>query len=121
MKTPAEARAAWCAALRSGRFRQQTGCLEEDGRQCCLGVACRIAIEDGVPITVIADADGPTKFDGHVDYLPDSVMGWLGLTTPTGEFVDPYVASLVDANDNRSFNFGRIAYLIEDHESELIA
>lgn len=30
----------WVEALRSGEYRQNIGCLEDNGAYCCLGVLC---------------------------------------------------------------------------------
>lgn len=38
-----ENRNKWLAALRSGDYEQGTGRLAEDGKFCCLGVACEVA------------------------------------------------------------------------------
>lgn len=32
----------WCTALRSGRFKQTSGKLQDEKGYCCLGVACRV-------------------------------------------------------------------------------
>jgi hypothetical protein len=41
----------WVTALRSGRFKQGRSVLNQGDRAlCCLGVACEVAIEAGVPV-----------------------------------------------------------------------
>lgn len=36
----------WLKALRSGKFKQTTHCLQDDEGFCCLGVACKVLIPD---------------------------------------------------------------------------
>lgn len=36
----------WADALRSGKFKQTTGCLQDSNGYCCLGVACEIFIPE---------------------------------------------------------------------------
>lgn len=40
----------YVAALRSGEWTQAVGLLSYRGTYCCLGVACEVAIEDGMPL-----------------------------------------------------------------------
>jgi hypothetical protein len=73
-------------ALRSGDYTQTTGALcrvADNGTKsyCCLGVACEIAIANGLPLTLSDNRDSrsPTiQFDGCGGYLPDSVRYWYG-------------------------------------------
>jgi len=68
-------------ALRSGRFVQGTGALERDGRNCCLGVLCRVAMENGLDIQAAEKPDGDMAFGerGDTAYLPPEVYTWYGL------------------------------------------
>jgi hypothetical protein len=87
----------WVDALRSGMFKQCTVTLTHvnyDGKQshCCLGVACQVAIANGVPVgtwlpvaggalhyTEPADQPGrPRSYSGSK--LPPSVEEWLGIS-----------------------------------------
>lgn len=36
----------WVEALRSGKYEQGQGRLDYEGKQCCLGVLCKIAPEN---------------------------------------------------------------------------
>ena len=38
---------AWIKALRSGKFKQTTGTLQDRNGYCCLGVACEVVIPKG--------------------------------------------------------------------------
>ena len=40
----------WVAKLRSGEYEQGKGYLNDDGKMCCLGVLCEVAIEDGLAL-----------------------------------------------------------------------
>lgn len=42
-----EIKAEWVAALRSGEYQQGKDWLESDGKFCCLGVLCSIAVQKG--------------------------------------------------------------------------
>ena len=82
-----ENRAEWCAALRSGDFKQIYGCLKiQDKGYCCLGVACEL-------------------YPLHA-YLPLKVIELLGLT-------DGNQFSLVAMNDTYRKSFNEIADYIE--------
>lgn len=123
-------------ALRSGNFKQGTGSLEsweinEDGRvnprNCCLGVACRVALQNGLDLDVSIWSATPeiTMFDGEVGYLPSSVVDWYGfsnmnpaLKTPDLEFSLMCASTLNDSqqknfNDSRQKNFDEIAHYFE--------
>ncbi len=111
------------AALRSGEHKQVNGQLEHiDGRRCCLGVACRVAIADGVPITLDRDHKH-VSFDESEDLLPPAVQRWLTeehlenplllvaphhQTNETGE-----VEEATSLNDDFKFSFFQIADCFE--------
>ena len=63
-------------ALRSGRFIQGTGCLQSvignDSAYCCLGVACKIAEENGIPVV----CDSNAKIYGKTLFNQPSVKSW---------------------------------------------
>lgn len=41
----------WADALESGTYRQGTGALTSTVGHCCWGVACKLAVQDGVLVT----------------------------------------------------------------------
>lgn len=116
----------WVEALRSGDYKQATGVLTrvndkgEPESHCCLGVACQVAIENGVPLelTIREDTSSyedseyenmetPPKIIGYVEeafgpgisqtsVLPPIVQKWLGLTTLEGTFDEPIVVDRED-------------------------
>lgn len=92
----------WIEALRSGGYRQGIGRLHSytEGTYCCLGVACEVALSNGV----IED------YDGSEPVLPVEVRDWLGLSCEDGSY---YERNLIDHNDNDGWTFNQIADLIE--------
>ena len=80
-------------ALVYGGYEQCSGKLCESGKYCCLGVACEVAIKNGVELNVVnvdptpclcgavhGDEDGTGKtYDGETGILPPAVAAWLGL------------------------------------------
>lgn len=48
---------------------------------CCLGVACEVAIGDGLNIEVDKPADEPAQYDGEDGELPSSVRAYFGFGT----------------------------------------
>lgn len=120
-----ERRKLWVAGLRSGKYEQCRGSLEvvKGGKvsHCCLGVACRVALENGVEMSVVEGnyrrSDGMgTSFDGQVGTLPTPVARWLGLSL--GAVMIPYAKykrlSLVQLNDVSESPFSEIATVIEE-------
>jgi len=119
----------WVSVLRSSRFKQGTGALHvtrrtEDGDElCCLGVACVLAREAGVPVAVMLMEDEATvAYDGSFGTLPPRVFSWLGLATVDGEFSagTPIPDSLASRNDSGS-TFAEIADIIESEPKGLFA
>lgn len=115
----------WIAALRSGKYQQGIGHLAtidnenpQLHRYCCLGVACEVAIDNGVevPRAVAVTVDGALiHYSGHGVSLPDAVREWLGLPeygpvviTDGGHLMD-----VVTANDSAGWDFHRIADALE--------
>lgn len=105
----------WVSALRSGEFEQTKGVLEADGKFCCLGVACQVAIRAGVAIDVVPEPAGSVYYDGSDLSLPQSVIDWLGYTRP-----EPRLGgeTLTYLNDHRDKTFNEIADHIEKHMDE---
>lgn len=112
------------AALRSGEFEQGAGYLKYNGKYCCLGVFCEIAIRNGCEVQVLeSDAqEGKFFFDGIADFLPRSVMEWYGFDSHNPKVsIDPELhscadgccpmngASATEANDELHWDFSQIA------------
>lgn len=112
-------KARWLEALRSGRYARGTERLQADGKFCCLGVLCELAVADG-----IAEADHTSveryghvtyqaKSEGNASVLPGGVVAWAELPSENplvGSGDDRY--SVAHFNDH-GYSFGEIADLIE--------
>lgn len=74
-----EIKALWTAGLRSDEFTKGEEYLTRDGKDCCLGVLCKLAIRAGVEVEVFTGSDGIVYYDHASTTLPQSVMDWAGL------------------------------------------
>lgn len=120
-------------ALRSDTFIQGRNALEreaDDGtfHNCCLGVACRVAIADGLNLE-IRKADNAsnqklTTFDHSRGFMPMKVVNWLGLVETRNEaewvtnpllFIDDSIGWVTAAvlNDDMGYSFAQIADAFE--------
>jgi hypothetical protein len=114
-------------ALRSGNFTQGKRRLRNsDGRMCCLGVACEVALgHDANIVRWETDVrDDPRIYYGPVDgdtstgsytVLPNRVAEWYGFET-----ADPRLKTLsggsrnaTEANDDLGWDFAEIADAFE--------
>lgn len=120
--TPQEARKAWVQALRSGEYKQGNGYLHYGDTYCCLGVACDLAVKDGVEMDVDADDDeGAVAYDGAAVIPPSKAQSWLGLSDPYGRYMrDDKIHYLTSLNDAGT-PFAEIADLIESNPEGLFA
>lgn len=107
----------WADALRSGEYKQGTGTLkDEDGRYCCLGVACEISgLGEWDTARRYVISDGSMDGDYDIAFMPQSVAEWYGfengnvrLDTVMGR---PEFATTL--NDAYRYNFKEIADAIE--------
>ena len=138
------------AALRSGQFPQATGALQrmeydddDAGGFCCLGVACEVAIADGLQLSkeALPDPARPVHssklymhYGEEMSLLPDVVQQWYGLIddnpdlnvpTETGDEAgneafqerwqeDPHVRFVAaELNDDYGFALAQIADCFE--------
>jgi hypothetical protein len=104
-------------ALRSGRYEQGTGFLQtRDGKFCCLGVSCEVAMANGCPVRL----DHSTGYycavgggDASDVYLPTVVRDWFGFDEPNPTIATNYGdyerVTAVMANDELAWDFDRIA------------
>lgn len=120
-------KAKWLEALRSGEYEQGENWLQANGKYCCLGVLCELAVEAG-----IVDKDpgqSYVTFDREPAILPDRVITWAGLpkSSPVPEvFYHGEVVGLSDLNDGvtifnpvsgeerTKLDFSQIADIIEE-------
>ena len=103
-----KARNLWIRALRSGKYRWGKEELHPaEGKFCCLGVLCEIAIEQGVI----------KSYMPHYGFLPKEVRKWVGLSSCAGDFdapISPKENNLAAVNDGSKRNpFEKIANMIE--------
>lgn len=127
--------ALWVQALRSGEFEQGRSWLNLNNRYCCLGVACEVAIRNGVELKTETDGGGVVHYSDGLNpttakVLPIKVREWLGLAVGS---TDPYVRTarrlhdpqygtitagnsvqLTACNDIYKLDFATIATMIED-------
>lgn len=123
-------KALWLDALRSGEYKQGSGRLQtSDGKFCCLGVLCDLAMKSGViqpPKKKLAHAvhGEIVWFYGDWDYdfisVPTDVQRWAGLSdrnvlirfSPDDGSEEIYLS---DLNDSGEYTFDEIADLIEQY------
>lgn len=129
-KLKPDIKAAWVEALRSGKYQQGKNYLNSEGRYCCLGVLCELAVEAGVtgrnapegPYRVVsygARADdtgcGPDvvrwAYEGHPGMGAWMVPFEEG--DPGNPFPDRDEVHLIALNDDGEKTFGEIADVIE--------
>lgn len=118
-------KAAWVAALRSGKYRQQdNGNLRDPEGFCCLGVACDIAQDLGA-LEIEYDIPSGLWYHGseyETEFLPPEMKRWLGISA-TGVFEFGYpvpdriekheTLELTVLNDNWGLTFDQIADMID--------
>lgn len=101
----------WVKALRSGKYEQGEGYLEDaDGQYCCLGVACRVN-HPRVNLThkFFIDSDGQGK--GYITKnLEEKMPKLLRGTDSNNEFV-----KLVSEMNDEGQSFDQIADWIEEN------
>lgn len=107
-KTPLQL---WIEALRSDRFTQTRDVLCSKDGYCCLGVACELAIENGVSVNKIrivrsVFSKSDASYDDKRFDLPDSVRGWLGISKQIEE-------TAISLNDEKKASFSEIADFLE--------
>jgi hypothetical protein len=115
-------------ALRSGDYIQGFGALEYEDpndkkvKNCCLGVACRVAQKHGSEVVLGSGSRLPVgskfadyvTFDNSDAYLPERVRNWFGfaLSSPVLQVNNRnHLAAYV--NDTRKYNLRDIADAFE--------
>lgn len=104
---------AWVKALRSGRYKQTTGCLGDKDGYCCLGVACEVVRKAHPKLVTqtISDGSGKQKsYNDSASLLPAAVVSLLKMRSSKGTYDQ---TSLVEANDTHNKPFSKIADIIE--------
>lgn len=121
----------WLDALRSGEYEQGKGYLNKDGKLCCLGVLCEVAIADGVDLVKEPESDLPTVigYSGCVTSPPGNVRTWLTGEEGWQDIPRPMVdlngdmerTNVVRLNDSMGWTFERIADALEANYSKVKA
>ena len=122
---------AWVKALRSGKYKQTKNVLTrvdpntgEILGNCCLGVACELALKAGLPLKVKTVGE-LIQYDNHESFLPESVQNWLGLRKDDGAWGTDAGSNLTSRNDGAQIysikpqSFKQIARIIEQKAAEL--
>ena len=116
---------AWVKALRSGKYKQTKEALTrinpdtgEIVGNCCLGVACELAVKAGVQLDPYPSGD--TLYYGTENtVLPPAVQKWLGVEDGEGGLkYGGKDTSLAVLNDGGK-SFKQIARIIEQKAAEL--
>lgn len=74
-----EIKAQWTAALRSGEYEQGREYLSSDGKFCCLGVLCDLAVRAGIIEQYTTYTPYTDYGQGDDEILPSEVAAWAGL------------------------------------------
>ena len=132
-----EIKAKWIAALRSGKYKQGEGCLNDGhGGFCCLGVLCDVQGVEWTPgidygtnktgkkvMGIVMPADPVFPERGtyvEVGILPDEIRDFVQLPTSTGLIPQDFLTdrkgnfiTLTQLNDLEKLTFDQIADVIE--------
>ena len=81
----------WIAALKSGKYKQTRGCLNDGNGYCCLGVLCEVFIAEGNVLdvgtkgSVVTYNNGSVvTYNGEETYPPPDVLRWAGIQHVNG-------------------------------------
>ena len=108
----AEIARTWVEALRSGDYEQGRRALNRDGKYCCLGVLCELAVAEGVIEAPERLPKGDMAYAGCNTYLPQAVCEWAGIDSPYGKVYKGSKTHLATLNDEY-FSFNQIADIID--------
>lgn len=101
-------------ALRSGEYKQNTGCLKQGNTYCCLGVACDLFIKENSEYGWQTKGDwNEYEINDKKAYLPLYVANWLGIDNPFITLLGDNLHSAAYLNDILKYDFNQIADLIE--------
>lgn len=108
----------WIEALRTGPYSQTVGSLQDADGFCCLGVACEIALMDGIPLQVgryenfcAPEDEYQVSYNDETEFLPSEVCKWLDISTDHNEHsIQHTLTCMNDSGDS----FYKIANYLED-------
>lgn len=108
----------WVKALRSGEYKQGKDVLhDKENKFCCLGVLCSLANKENI-CELTDNIYGSYYYDDKTGTLPDSVIKWSGMQTPTGKRLGKR-KELIELNDFNKYSFKRLANIIEKEYKDL--
>lgn len=124
----------WVDALVSGDYKQGVGALGAWGpfgikKYCCLGVACEVAMLNGLKLRRVMRQGGITVYGDEDSVLPQEVQDWYGLESSNPALLgapevswDSYDEAIEcsSLNDERGYTFEEIAELIRDQYLSLV-
>lgn len=107
-------------ALRSGKYKQGKASLgkrSQDGEEnCCLGVACEVAIENGLELDK-EYTENIVFYDNEATILPNSVRKWYGFKDNNPELLTGlsyvYGTPATRVNDDYGYSFEKISKLFK--------
>lgn len=104
---------AWIAALRSGKYKQGQNWLNNDGKLCCLGVACEVM---GMPSEPANTGGGVTQYGDYAatETAPPETVHYFGLWDGNGgPRMGIKAFALSELNDSKDYTFEQIAGVLE--------
>lgn len=101
----------WCAALRSGEYKQSIGRLRRAEGYCCLGVLSDLSKQGEWN----KSNDYGSPGDWRTGELNIAVMNWSGIRTSGACVKNTYLSTMND----KGKTFEEIADVIEKHWKEL--
>ena len=114
----------WLEALRSGEYKQGSGCLKSDDEFCCLGVLSDIYAKqkDLEWSTEFYEKDPDDKFFDTNKFIcgksalpPSPVCKWAELQNSNPEiYVDDYMPCSIAGMNDAGYSFSEIADAIEE-------
>lgn len=119
-----EIKARWLTKLRDPEARQTREDLKNDEGQCCLGLLCDIAVEDGIIDPPVAWSRGNVTvyaYAGSMQVPPAGIIDWAGLfgtyhfgdsKSDANQLIDMNDGTLGRRNKDR-LTFPQIADMIE--------
>lgn len=106
----------WVDALRSGKYNQTTGYLQDARGFCCLGVACDISGLGEWTETLNCMGKPIKAYNNFKADLPQIVTTWLGLKDSFGQ----YSATSLSTDNDTGKSFLEIADTIESEPKGLV-
>lgn len=94
----------WLAALRSGEYNQSMGALQDSQGYCCLGVACKVTIDD----ELLLKRSGILR--GGMPYAQPHSPKWLYRVD--NRMRDLFGDGLLVLNDDLLYDFNEIANIL---------